>query len=211
MICVSLSHIGQIGAALRSNPGLIELRMDLIREDPKVVYSRLGSEVRSIATCRPGGYSEEQRVALLKTCMEQGASYIDIEVESPEDTMQALLDHAQKWGRGVIVSHHDFETTPVREELGEIYLKCRNRGGNIVKVATRVNAVADIRNLLSLYDLPGKKVVIGMGPLGRITRITAPYLGAEFTFASLDEGVETAPGQFTITQLKAMYNVIDES
>ena len=62
-----------------------------------------------------------------------------------------------------------------------------------------------------MYDLPGKKVVIGMGEMGRITRIMAPYLGAEFTFASPTHGGETAPGQLNYGQLKDLYKVINES
>jgi len=38
-----------------------------------------------------------------------------------------------------------------------------------------------------------------------------PYLGAEFTFAILEKGEETAPGQLTMKQLNDIYKVIDES
>jgi 3-dehydroquinate dehydratase-1 len=109
----------------------------------------------------------------------------------------------------VIVSFHDFKQTPGRNELERILESCMDRGGDIAKIATQVTSRKDIGNLLSLYDFPGRKVVIGMGPLGRITRVMAPYLGAEFTFASMDEGNETAPGQLSFQQLKRIYNVID--
>ena len=49
-------------------------------------------------------------------------------------------------------------------------IACYEKGADIAKIATRVNASEDIRNLMSLYDLPGKKVILGMGDLGRITR-----------------------------------------
>jgi len=47
--------------------------------------------------------------------------------------------------------------------------------------------------------------------MGRITRVMGPYLGAAFTFASLEEGGDTAPGQLTVEQLNEIYKVIDES
>jgi 3-dehydroquinate dehydratase-1 len=141
--------------------------------------------------------------------MDLGASYIDMEVESSEGTMHPLITHARRTGTGVIVSFHDFKQTPGRNELGRILESCMDRGGDIAKIATQVTSRKDIGNLLSLYDFPGRKVVIGMGLLGRITRIMAPYLGAEFTFASMDEGNETAPGQLSFQQLKKIYNVID--
>jgi 3-dehydroquinate dehydratase-1 len=92
-----------------------------------------------------------------------------------------------------------------------VMIACYEKGGEIAKIATQVNAPYDIRNLLSLYDLPGKKVILGMGPLGRITRLMGPYLGAEFTFASAGEGGGTAPGQLTVKQLNDIYKVINES
>lgn len=210
MICVSISHMAQISDVLRSGARMIELRLDLIRDDPREIYAKLDGDVRTIATCRPGGVTEEERVNLLKTSMELGASFIDIEIESPEGTMKALRDHAHQCQTELIVSYHNFEVTPVREALVDIFKSCVNRGGSVVKIATRVNSLEDTLNLISLYDLPGKKVVIGMGSMGRITRVLAPYLGAEFTFASTGGGDETAPGQFTSEQLKEIFKAIDE-
>jgi len=54
-------------------------------------------------------------------------------------------------------------------------------------------------------------VVIGMGEKGRITRVMAPFLGAEFTFASPESGGETAPGQLSVNQLNELFNVINQS
>ena len=50
-------------------------------------------------------------------------------------------------------------------------------------------------------------VVIGMGREGLITRVAAPFLGAEFTFASPGKGKETAPGQLSRAELA---NLIDQ-
>ena len=210
MICVSVSHISQIGEVLRSGARLIELRLDLIRNDPREIYSRLSSDVMTIATCRPGGVSEEERVHLLKTCMDLGASFVDIEIESPDGTIKSLLDYGHKCHTALIVSYHNYEVTPERNALVDIYNSCGKKGGSVVKIATRVNSLEDTLNLITLYDLPGKKVVIGMGSMGRITRVLAPYLGAEFTFASSGGGEETAPGQFTSKQLKEIFKAIDE-
>jgi len=138
-------------------------------------------------------------------------SFIDIEIESARETVAELVAHAQKCGTGIIVSYHNFELTPNREALDQLMKRCFERGGSIAKIATMVNSPEDTRNLLSLYDKPGRKVVIGMGSMGRITRIMAPYLGAEFTFASPGDGGETAPGQLSLSQLNELYKVINES
>ena len=95
--------------------------------------------------------------------------------------------------------------------MESLMIACYEKGGTIAKIATQVNGPEDIRNLLSLYHLPGRKVILGMGPQGRITRVMGPYLGAEFTFASTGQGGETAPGQLTVKQLSELYKVIDGS
>jgi len=81
----------------------------------------------------------------------------------------------------------------------------------VAKIATQVGNRQDLLNLLSLYGLPGRKVVLGMGARGRIARVMGPYLGAEFTFASPGSGNETAPGQLSAAQLNAIYKVINAS
>lgn len=189
----------------------MELRLDLIREDPVHIYQQLPDHVQTIATCRPEGYKESERIELLKTCMNQGANFIDIEIESTDDFLKKLAAHAHLCGTKSIISYHNFEATPEKKELEHILHKCYERGGDVAKIAVQVNILKDVHHLLGLYNLPGKKVILGMGQLGRITRLMGPYLGAEFTFGAPGTGSETAPGQFSYNQLTDIYKVIDES
>ena len=211
MICVSISHMAQINSVLQSDAEMIELRLDLIKEEPRTIYSRITRAVKSVATCRPDGYSEGERITLLKGCMDLGASFVDIEVESSESLVKELRGHVKSCGTELIISYHNFEQTPPRQELTRMMDRCYECGGTIAKIATRINGLEDIRNLISLYDLPGRKVVIGMGGQGRITRVMAPFLGAEFTFASPESGGETAPGQLSVNQLNELFKVINQS
>jgi 3-dehydroquinate dehydratase-1 len=211
MICVSISHMAQINSVLQSDAEMIELRLDLIKEEPRTIYSRITGAVKSVATCRPDGYSEGERITLLKGCMDLGASFVDIEVESSASFVKELTGHAKSCGTELIISYHNFEQTPPRQELTRMLNRCYERGGAIAKIATRVNSLEDTRNLISLYDFPGRKVVIGMGEKGRITRVMAPFLGAEFTFASPESGGETAPGQLSVSQLNELYKMINQS
>jgi len=48
-------------------------------------------------------------------------------------------------------------------------------------------------------------VVIGMGQLGKITRIAGPLLGSLFTYASHDKGKETAEGQIDHMLLRKIF------
>jgi 3-dehydroquinate dehydratase-1 len=63
---------------------------------------------------------------------------------------------------------------------------------------------ADNARLLGLLDDARKIVVVGMGELGRITRIAASLLGSPFTFASQGLGKETARGQIDHETLRTL-------
>ena len=210
MICVSIAHMSGLTEAIDSGAELLELRLDLIKEAPSKLFPLLPLTLASIVTCRPGVYSDDERVKLLLEGIKLGADYVDVEIETAPGDLEVLLAAARNSACKVIISYHNFLRTADREDLESLMLACYEKGGEIAKIATMVNAPEDIRNLLSLYDLPGRKVILGMGPQGRITRVMGPYLGAEFTFASSGGGGETAPGQLSVKQLNEIYKVIDE-
>lgn len=211
MICVSISARDQISEALGLGAGLLELRLDLIGEDPAELFREIPEGTTTIATCRPGALSDFERMAMLGVSLERGAAWIDVELDSKESYLQELTSRIKDSRGGMIISHHDFKATPGRRELVRLMERCFERGGEIAKIATMVNSAQELLDLLSLYDRPGRKVVIGMGETGRIARVMAPYLGSEFTFASVGEKRMTAPGQLTFRQLQDIYKVIDNS
>lgn len=187
---------------------MLEFRLDLVREEPEELFSRVPGNVQVIATCRPGRFSDEERISRLKASMDLGAGFLDLEIESSMEYFRELAGDAIEHGCQVIVSYHNNEQTPGRDQLKTILEKAYEMGASVAKIATEVRSREDIRNLLSLYDLPGRKVVIGMGAMGRITRVAALYLGAPFTFASPEDGSETAPGQLSFSQLNQIFQII---
>lgn len=62
--------------------------------------------------------------------------------------------------------------------------------------------------MLSLYESRKNVIALGMGPLGVITRIAAPFLGAPLTYASLAPGKETAEGQPDLKTLEAVMKFV---
>ena len=209
MICVSISGRDQIAEAVNLGTGLLELRLDLIGEKPADLYREIPAGTATVATCRPGILSDDERMAMLGACLDLGATWIDVELDSAESYLEELRSRIKVSIGGMIISHHDFESTNGREELFRLMERCYERGGDIAKIATMVNSTRELLDLLSLYDWPGRKVVIGMGETGRIARVMTPYLGSEFTFASMEEKRMTAPGQLTVRQLKEIYKLID--
>jgi 3-dehydroquinate dehydratase type I len=180
---------------------MVEFRFDLLDVGPSRVISLVGRARRCIATCRQGGMNQENRFLLLQTALEAGSDYIDLDMETDLEMMKELLPTARSKSCDLILSYHDFDKTPQAGELEDIVKKALDMGADVVKLACQVNRTDDIINLLGLYRLKCRKVILGMGAKGVITRVAAPLLGAEFTFASAGEGMETAPGQISKEKL----------
>ncbi|MEX0987293.1 MAG: type I 3-dehydroquinate dehydratase [Bacteroidales bacterium] len=209
MICISIGKSEMIREINTLKPSLVEIRYDLMRQVPDEINEQLNDSILQVATCRPGIYTEQQRIAVLKRAIELGAVYVDIEVESKAETIREIAAYAREKQTHVIISYHNFDSTPTLEELKSILTSCYSAGGDVAKIACKVNSKNDSARLLSLYAEPGRKIVIGMGDAGKITRLAALELGAEFTFAAVSEAAATAPGQQTYSELLNMKKLLN--
>ena len=209
MICVSLAHM-DFDTCLRyaGNEPFVEFRFDLLDAGPAQVISLVSKSRRCIATCRHGKMTENNRFMILQTALEAGADFVDLDLESDLHFIEDLIPTARSKGSDVIVSYHDFEKTPQAEELERIVSDCRTAGADLVKIACQVNQREDLVHLFHLYRHNVRMVVIGMGEKGVISRVAAPFLGAEFTYASPGDGQETAPGQISKERLQHLLDGI---
>ncbi|MCR5453646.1 MAG: type I 3-dehydroquinate dehydratase [Bacteroidales bacterium] len=186
-----------------------ELRIDLVKptlEEMKQILSQ-HSDVKFIVTCRPGVFDEETSLQYLETAATCGAKYIDVEIERGAEVAARIKNACKNTDCKLVISYHNFDTTPKENELLSIIDECKSRGADKVKIACKVLAQADNSILLHLYSMSNNLIVFGMGPLGKISRIASLYCGAEFTYAAPDYGEATAPGQFKISEMR---NIIDE-
>src|SRR5512133_2162361 len=202
MICASITekNVDKCIEAIR-RVDMAEIRIDLAgysNDDIKKIFS---IRKKLIATFRPGKIKDNDRMEILKLAIESGALYVDIEYEAPAEYRNSIIDFAHKHQCDVIISYHNYDRTPELEELEKIVHEIYAMGADLAKVATHVNVNRDNSKILSLYKAPGRLVAIGMGDLGRISRIVAPFLGAEFTYASLSDSTATAPGQINYEKL----------
>lgn len=51
-------------------------------------------------------------------------------------------------------------------------------------------------------------VSFAMGKAGIWSRLLSPFYGSQFTYASLEKALETAPGQTTISELRKIYETL---
>lgn len=211
MICVSVmdSDKARVIEALKGLE-LAEVRLEALSPTPQDVREIFSQPVRLIATMRPGRHSEEERLTILTNAIEAGAAYVDIELGSPTLLREGLAQAARRTGCEIIVSHHDFDSTPDRDELMEIVDRCFEEGADLAKIACVVKTPADAARLLGVLEDARPIVAIGMGKMGAITRVAAPLLGSPFTYASPEGGPPTAEGQLGAGTLRRIMEEIED-
>ncbi len=149
MICVSIGHTGfQAALSLARRSEMIEIRQDLAGFTLEELSALIAAARRSIFTCRPGGFTDEQRLELFSFALEEGASYADVEMESDPAFTPEIRRMASRFNRDLIISYHNFELTPGQAELGDILKGCYSSGADVAKIATMVKTDDDIALLL---------------------------------------------------------------
>ncbi len=190
---------------------LFEVRIDLFGEGWPEVARKLKKPW--IATNRlpaEGGRwqgSEINRTKELLKAVDLGAAIVDLELATPNliKTVKAIKKKAR-----CLISHHDLNSTPSLDDLKEIINLQLDSGADICKLVTTANCIEDNLNLLRLYcEFRGQTLVaFAMGEAGVLSRVLAPLAGAKFTYASLQTGKQSAPGQLTAVQLAEIYGLL---
>lgn len=211
-ICVALME-DDIGKAVRKavkvDADIVELRLDLMHASSG--FSRI-SRIKKpvIVTCMPlweGGCfegSEEERALMLHKALDF-ASYVTVELNMDGAARAALVSSAKARGVKVIVAHHDFKRTPSYAEIADVLAREEEAGADIAKIAYMPKNQDDVLNVLSAQALSrvGIPVIaLCMGELGRMSRVVGPMMGGYLTFAAEDGGRGTAPGQYTLSEMK---------
>ena len=203
----------------------LEFRLDALSKpaaalaDLKAFLNR-HRELTSIATCRRksfGGHfsgSLSSELEILLKSAESGCQIVDLEVESAEQSTRPQLAkfraalHAA--GASLLISSHDFTRTRRPEGLTQTAKRVAAFEPEFVKVVTTARSLTDnlsILNMIEDLSLTAHVVGIAMGEEGLISRILSPRAGAAFTFASVAEGAETAPGQVSARTLVDVYRL----
>ena len=199
-------------ARIRDSAHCLELRLDHFEEpfDLDVLMRERGS-LSVVATLRPpdqGGKSSLSASARLNTLIhaaELGAEFVDLEWDAATPEAIAAVRAA---GANVIVSRHDFFSMPAGfadewvAELGGL-------GADVIKM---VGTAVDVRDCLPVFrafsraDRP--MIAIAMGEAGLPTRVLALRSPrCLLTYAALDPGGGTAPGQITLSEMRETYRI----
>jgi len=200
---------------------LIEARLDCL--DPLELETGAASITRllqqtpceSILTFRP--LQEGGRRALDDATRQSfwtdaifAASFSDVELDLAEKFNNSETPGSLPidWSR-TICSHHDFVGVPAK--LDHIYDRMGRTPARVLKIAVQANDAIDclpIFQLLERARADGREMIaIAMGAAGVATRILGPSRGAFLTYASLDIGTTTAPGQISVRELMEVYRL----
>jgi 3-dehydroquinate dehydratase/shikimate dehydrogenase len=191
---------------------VIEVRFDCLRNDVGHLVKNLPTIKKTyLFTLRPKGQggnrdlSIGERLKFWELVFYHHKSDFMIDIEA--DTLMMLAVEPNKIPR--IVSSHDFGGVPKDFDIGLDVLS--DLGGRITKLAFFAHEIGDsieVWKLLNRANATGKPIIpIAMGEAGKWTRVLGLAHGACMTYASLDEGDETADGQITAKDLIEVYRV----
>jgi 3-dehydroquinate dehydratase type I len=193
----------------------VEVRLDRLNNYQGISKVAGAVKIPVVATNRPvsqkGSFarSESERLSLLMDAVEGGADYVDI--ESSTNNLDQVIETFRETSAKIILSHHDHSRTPKLSELKLTLAKLQKSKSDIYKIVTTARSPEDNLTILSLLKTSSKTnplVSFAMGKPGVWSRLLAPFYGAHFTYASLERGLETAPGQPSISELRHIYQMI---
>lgn len=227
LIClplVSKDRVGLLGQAkelVALHPDLLEWRVDGYEkaEDVSSCLSVL-MELRAVIgqiplifTCRidrEGGIlkiQEEKRLELFLGAMESGnVDIVDIELCNEKGILETVRESALASGVKLILSYHNFDTTPDVEFIWNKLSEAQKKGADIGKLAVMPKDHTDVLTLLVATSRARKEgvdipmVTISMGAEGAISRLAGGLFGSDITFGAGKES--SAPGQLPIDDLR---------
>lgn len=221
MICVSIQEPSferckemMLSLAAKGADRIAELRADLCHFTPEQVSLLVAANPHTIVTSRVESDNPSLSFNRLCAAIEAGAEYIDTELEYPDDLQLQLRNRARSAGTKLIVSWHNFSTTPPLKQLLEVYRNCAEKGADVVKIVTTANSLIDATRTMRLYRsvarLPRKRIqrpplaAFAMGSSGKFTRYLSLKLGSPLSYTYPDGANATAPGQYSESQLAAL-------
>jgi 3-dehydroquinate dehydratase/shikimate dehydrogenase len=190
--------------AAEAGADFVEFRIDDFTDTAVIAPILSAADLPAIVTCRPvweGGHSalsNGERFDLLDRCA--GARYVDVELKA----LQSGEPPPRETLSGLVVSAHDFVGRPDR--LTNTFADLNSAPGDVSKIVWTARTIRDNLEAFELIQSRQKPTIaLCMGEAGLISRILAKKFGAFLTFASLESGGGTAPGQISIHDMKRLY------
>ncbi|MCH2161572.1 MAG: type I 3-dehydroquinate dehydratase [Phycisphaerales bacterium] len=216
----------RVARAKAAGARMVEWRLDAlaeVEEGLEAIEELLaGSPLPSIATIRAeeeGGTwagEERDRIALLEA-IGTGSNpprYIDLELGAWQRSanlrqkVRLAIEHdaqARDVSTKLVLSTHEFSGRP-QDLLGRVAEMAASDACAVAKIVWRGRSLRDNLEVFELLRERTKPTIaLCMGEFGLMSRVLAPKFGGFLTFAAIEEGGGTAPGQPTVEELRSVY------
>lgn len=182
---------------------IVEVRLDLVGpaqpdwlEHCRAIEAAGRPVILTLRSTAEGGncaVDDPRRIGIYSAALD-ALSTIDVEWNHP--LRESLCRRAAERGKPVIVSYHDFQSTPSADDLEALLERMLAEPVAIPKIAAMVRDAADQDTLRRVLAVPRTRPVclIGMGAVGADTRWQFPALGSCLTYGFID--ASSAPGQW---------------
>lgn len=220
-ICVSilpktnLEALKLIEKAEKAQADFVEVRLDCLEIPRKLSDLSASTKIPLIATNKlqtEKGFfagTETERQQTLLNAAKNGFEYIDVDLSSPKH--KDIVSQLNLLGAKPIVSYHKFDGPLNVSAMEKVLDEQIASGASVCKIVVTAKQVEDNLPALSFVSFASSKaklICFCMGEKGKISRLLSPMFGAFFTFASLENGSETAVGQMSISEMRIAYSLL---
>ncbi|WP_010098850.1 type I 3-dehydroquinate dehydratase [Ornithinibacillus scapharcae] len=215
-----------IESVLPLKPDIMEWRVDFF-EDVRDIHTvelllmRIREKLANVPllftfrSYREGGQIEISgdyyQALLTRAIQTKLIDLVDIELFSGDIIVNQLVALATQKGVFTVISNHDFQATPTKDEMISRLQKMQELGADIPKLAVMPKDTQDVIALLDATNTMRTKyadrpfVTISMGEEGLVSRLVGEVFGSAATFAS--GGRESAPGQIPVSPLRSVLEI----
>jgi 3-dehydroquinate dehydratase/shikimate dehydrogenase len=209
MICISIAQesrrlalVDMLNASRQCD--LLEVRLDRFGKAPDLSELLTHKPRPVIMSCRRpehGGHwdgTEEERLAILRQCIVSKVDYVEIELEVA-DQIRPFPPTKR------VISYTNLSRTP--PNLADIYAQAESKHPDVIKLTTLARTPEEAWPLVQIVAKQRvPTVVVGLGKPGVMLTILGKKIGAPWTYAALERGMETYPDQPTVYDLETIYH-----
>jgi 3-dehydroquinate dehydratase / shikimate dehydrogenase len=213
MICITIAQesrhllLADMLNAVTMGADLLEVRLDCLEKAPNFHDMLAAKRKPLLFSCRrpqDGGFwkgTEEERLMLLRQAIMSKADYVEIEYD--------IADQIRPFpGSQRVISYTNVNKMP--SAIGDIYDDMLELKPDVIKLTVRAKTPEEAWPLVQIV---GKQkvptVVVGLGRSGMMLAVLGRKIGAPWTTAALERGMEAYPGQPTIRDLLEVYRYRD--
>ncbi|MCE9530794.1 MAG: type I 3-dehydroquinate dehydratase [Planctomycetes bacterium] len=210
MICITIAQesrhllLADMLNAAAMGADLLEVRLDCLEKAPNFGDMLKAKRLPLLFSCRrqqDGGNwqgTEDERLMLLRQAIMSKADYVEIEHD--------IADKIRPFpGCKRVISYTNTDKMP--SAIADIYEDMLAMQPDVIKLTVRARTPEEAWPLVQILGRPkAPTVVTGLGRRGVMLAILGKKIGAPWTCAALERGMEAFPGQPTIRDLLDVYH-----